>query len=107
MDDVLKLISQEYTKDKYGVSKPTQVYKEIFCEVHSVTKQEFYEAGRNGLNPAFQVTIFAAEYNGESLIEYQGKTYSIYRTYHVPGTDYMELYIERKGGSNGKNESDG
>jgi SPP1 family predicted phage head-tail adaptor len=71
-----------------------------------VTKQEFYEAGRNGLNPQFMAQIFAAEYNGEELVEYQGRTYSIYRTYHVPGTDYMELYIERKGGSNGKQESE-
>lgn len=105
MDDVIKLISQAFVKDKYGVSKPTLVYNEIFCQIHSVTKQEFYDAGRNGLNPAFQVTIFAAEYNGESMLEYQEKTYSIYRTYHVPGTDYMELYVERKGGTNGQQES--
>lgn len=105
MDDVIKLISQAFVKDKYGVSKPTPVYNEIFCQIHSVTKQEFCDAGRNGLNPAFQVTIFAAEYNGESMLEYQKKTYSIYRTYHVPGTDYMELYVERKGGTNGQQES--
>lgn len=105
MDDVIKLISQEFSKNQYGVQIPTEVYKEIFCEIHSVTKQEFFEAGRNGLNPAFEVTIFAAEYNGETVLEYQGKTYSIYRTYHVPGTDYMELYVERKGGTNGKEEN--
>ena len=107
MDDVIKLIAQEFTKDKYGVPVASLTYKEIFCQIHSVTKQEFYDAGRRGLNPAFQITIFAGEYNGETVLEYQDRTYSIYRTYHVPGTDYMELYIERKGGSNGKNESDG
>ena len=46
MDDVIKLISQAFVKDKYGVSKPTLVYNEIFCQIHSVTKQEFYDAGR-------------------------------------------------------------
>lgn len=106
MDDVIKLISQEYTKNQYGVPIPSPAYKEIFCQLHSITKQEFYDAGRNGLNPVFQFTIFAEEYGGESVLEYQGKTYSIYRTYHVPGTDYMELYVERKGGTNGKQESD-
>lgn len=105
MDDVIKLLPQTFAKNKYGVPVPTEDFKEIFCEIHSVTKQEFFEAGRNGLNPAFEVTIFAAEYNGETVLEYQGKTYSIYRTYHVPGTDYMELYVERKGGTNGKEES--
>lgn len=105
MDDVIKLISESYQKNKYGIGVPTMAYREVFCQIHSITRQEFFDAGRNGLNPAFQMTIFAAEYNGESILEYQGKTYSIYRTYIVPGTDYIELYVERKGGSNGKEEN--
>lgn len=105
MDDVIKLISQEYIKNKYGVPEPNPTYKEIFCQINSISRQEFFDAGRNGLNPAFEVTILAAEYNGESVLEYNGKTYSIYRTYHVPETDYMELYVERKGGTNGQQES--
>lgn len=105
MDDVLKLISQTFAKDKYGIAKPTETETEVFCECHSVTRAEFFDAGRNGLQPEFQFTVFQGEYNGESVIEYQGKRYGIYRTYIVPGTDYIELYAERKGGLNVK-ESD-
>lgn len=102
MDDVLKLLSQTMTKNKYGVDEPTISEKDVFCEVHSVSRSEVFEGGRNGLNPAFQFTIFAEEYEGESIVEYNGKTFAIYRTYHIPGTDYMELYVERKGGTNGQ-----
>ena len=105
MDDVIKLISQEFTKDKYGQSIPTNTAKEIFCQVHSITRQEFFDAGRNGLNPQFEFTVFQGDYAGESVVEYNGASYSIYRTYIVPGTDYIELYVERKGGTNGESYS--
>ncbi len=105
MDDVIKLISHEYQKNKYGVPIPSPDYKEVFCEIQDITRSEFYGTGRNGLNPAFMARIFTAEYSGESIVEYNGETYSIYRKYEIPGTDYTELYIERKGGTNGQQES--
>ena len=43
--------------------------------------------------------MFGADYNGEKTLEYNGKTYAIYRVYH-PDEDYIELYAESKGGSN-------
>ena len=105
MDDVLKLISQTFKKDKYGIQKATEEAKEVFCECHSVTRTEFFEAGRNGLQPEFRFTVFQAEYEGQTIVEYQGKRYGIYRTYIEPGADYIELYVERKGGLNGKDNA--
>lgn len=100
MDETLKLLSQTFVKNEYGINKPVTVEKEVFCKVFSITRQEMFEGGRNGLNPAFQFMIFAAEYDGEPACEYQGNVYSIYRTYHKPDSDYLELYVERKGGLN-------
>lgn len=105
MDDVIKLVSQEYKKNQYGVPVPSPVYNEIFCDIQDITRSEFYGTGRSGLNDSFMAKIFTAEYNGESMVEYKGQTYSIYRKYKIPGTDYTELYIERKGGTNGQQES--
>ena len=105
MEDVIKLISQDYQKNKYGVPVPSPAYKEIFCEIQDITRQEFYGTGRNGLNQSFMARIFTDEYGGESVVEYNGETYSIYRKYEIPGTYYTELYIERKGGTNGQQES--
>ena len=100
MDTVLNLISIEQVQDSYGVWRETLSPRQVFAEIHSITRNEFFEAGRNGLNPAFEFTVFHGDYQGETLCEYEGKQYSIYRTYIVPGTDYIELYVERQGGSN-------
>ena len=100
MDDVIKLVLFASHQNEYGVMEETAYEKEIFCQVESITRQEFFEGGRNGLNPSFVFTIFAGDYNEDSVIVYKDKQYSVYRTYHVPGTDYLELYAERKGGNN-------
>jgi SPP1 family predicted phage head-tail adaptor len=105
MDDVLILISQNMTADEYGIMHPVLSRKKVFCKVGGITRSEFYNAGRSGLNPDFMFTVFAGDYSGESLCEYRGKTYSIYRTY-INNADYIELYVQREGGSNGK-ESNG
>ena len=105
MDDTLFLFTTTYEADKYGVPRPTQSKKEIFCRRSSVTRSEFFEAGRNGLNPQFVFTVFKGEYGGETVCEYNGQTYSIYRTYETDN-DYIELYVERKGGTNGEESND-
>ena len=67
------------------------------CELLAVTKAKD-EYG------VIRETMFAWDYQGEPMLRYSGKTYSIYRTY-VSKTDEIELYVERKGGTNGKGES--
>ena len=44
--------------------------------------------------------MFAGDYEDESIIEYNGKRYAVYRTFFSK-TDTIELYVERKGGTNG------
>lgn len=105
MDDTLFLIATTYEKNKYGQDVPVNTKKEVFCKVGSISRNEFFNAGRNGLNPQYVFTVFKGEYEGEWLCEYHGLTYSIYRTYETDD-DYIELYVERKGGSNGE-ESNG
>ena len=43
--------------------------------------------------------MFAGDYEGERIAIYDGKFYSIYRTY-LGRQDIIELYAERKGGTN-------
>ena len=68
--------------------------------VSSVIRAEFFDAGRNGLNPEYVFTMFFGDYNGERIVEYNGKRYAVYRTYHAR-TDIIELYVQREGGVNG------
>ena len=118
MDDVLNLIPTVETRDARGVYRTTELApRQVLCKVSSVGGNEYHNAGRNGINPEFVFIVNAVEYNGETLVEYRGQRYSIYRTYRVPdsgsglqqsgmrsqydyGPDYIKLYAERKGGSN-------
>lgn len=99
--EVLTLVSATQTQDEYGVWTDDETARDIFCQVDSVTRAEFFEGGRNGLNPQFRFTVFAGDYNGETLVFFKGKPYSVYRTF-LSRTDKLELYVERKGGTNGK-----
>lgn len=101
MDDVLILLTEQTEKDKYGVPQATYAARQIFAKVNSIERAEFFAAGRNGLNPEFRFDVFAGDYAGETVCQYKDQTYAIYRAYHVPGTDYLELYVIRKGGTNG------
>lgn len=103
--DVVTLLAVDRTQDAYGVWRETIEEHEVYCNVASVTRSEFFEGGRNGLNPEYRITMFFGDYNGEPMLIYNGKTYSIYRTYQGRN-DQLELYVERKGGSNGKKKED-
>ena len=98
--DVITLVSETKTQDSNGVWRTTTAERDVFCQVNSITRAEFFDAGRNGLNPEYSFSMFFADYNGERTVKYKGNTYSVYRTYHGR-TDALELYVERKGGTNG------
>lgn len=104
--EVITLLSSTHQQDANGIWQEILTEKDIFCQVSSVTRNEFFEAGRNGLNPEYEFTVFAYDYDGEKLVRYKDKTYSVYRTYHARN-DSLELYVERTGGDNGKESQAG
>lgn len=100
-DDVIKLYTINRTQDAYGRwMEVTPTKREVYAQVTSISRSEFFDAGRNGLNPAWRFNVFAGDYQGETVVEYRGATYSVYRTFE--NDDYIELYVERKGGTDGK-----
>ena len=97
--NIITLIGYTKEQDANGVWRKTPYERDVFCQADSVTRVEFFEGGRNGLNPEWRFTMFAYDYNGEDTVRYNGSTYGIYRTYHGRNDD-IELYAERKGGTN-------
>ena len=91
------LIGTTYTPDEYGVLQPARTKRLAYANVSSVSMSEWFEGGRNGLNPELRMRVFAPEYHGEEVIQYKGNYYAIYRTY-MARDDVMELYVERKKG---------
>lgn len=96
--DIITLYADQISYDDYGVARTTRTGREVFCKVDSVTRSEFFEAGKSGLNPEYRMTMFFGDYNGETLVGYNGRMYSVYRTY-MAKTDIIELYVERRVGT--------
>ena len=102
--DEIKLVTETWTEDDYGVLQPTESTKTVFCDVASVTGSEIAEFGRNGINPELRFSMFRYDYSGERIVEYNGERYSVYRTYFARN-DTIELYCEIRGGTyNGEPE---
>lgn len=96
-NDVMNLIAVERTQDAIGQYIDTETSREVFCSVQSVTANEFFSAGQNGIDAQYKFTMFSHDYNGEELVEYRGVRYAIYRTYRKK-EDLIELYAEKKAG---------
>lgn len=96
---VITLVGKARTQDSNGIWKTTNTNRDVFCQVDSVSASEFFEGGRNGLNPEYRFRMFFGDYEGESELIYDGKAYAVYRTYQGRN-DTIELYAERKGGTN-------
>lgn len=99
MDGVIKLIAKTITKNALGYPVSEETETETFCEERSVTRAEFFGAGKAGLTPAHVFRINSAEYSGEPEVEYNGQRFKVYRTYtDSDDPDYLELYTEYASG---------
>ena len=94
--EILTLVSASMSQDSIGAWEVTETERTVYCSVESVSREEFFAGGRNGLNPEYRFTIFAGDYADEKTVIYNGMRYGVYRTYHAK-TDLIELYVARKG----------
>jgi len=94
MSDVITLLTDTVVTDVYGNQNLTATEKQVYCEVNSISSNEFFNAGEAGHKPAFRFDVFQGDYEGEQRVEYKEKLYYIYRTYLYGDT--MELYAEER-----------
>lgn len=94
---VVYLINEEYEVDAYGVAQTTETETKVYAQVSSVSATEWFEGGRNGLNPELRVTMRQCDYDGQKIVEYNDARYTVYRTY-IGRKDNVELYLERREG---------
>ena len=96
LHDVITLVALTITTTSLGMEESTEVLRDVYAEVSSITQTEFYAARDTQIKPEYRFRVFFGDYNGEEILEYQNKRYGIYRTFR--SGDYMELYAERKVG---------
>ena len=86
MNDVAVLIKREYGKD--------DVKREVFCGFRSIGMREFYSASTTDFHPEAKLVLADyLDYDGETLVDYNGQRYRIIRTYRT-GQE-LELTLER------------
>ena len=95
--NVMYLIKETATQDEIGQFISTEEKRLVYCDVRSVSRSEWFEAGRDGLQPSFVLVTFRPDYEDEKLVEFEGRRYGVYRTY-VAKNERIELYVEEKGG---------
>lgn len=96
--DVINLITETQVQSPDYTWTSTETSSEVFCDVRSITRTEWFEAGRSGIeHPAFIFIMDRNEYEGQKIVEYNGQRYGVYRTYASKNED-LELYVEAKGG---------
>ena len=98
--NVIKLIKETKSQDEIKQWISVETERQVYCDVRSVSRAEWFDAGREGLKPSLVFIMFAPDYEGEKIVEYSGKRYGVYRTY-VGRNERIELYVEEKGGLDG------
>lgn len=80
-DDVLYLVTESPTG--HGVfDDPEEVLTLCYCRVESVTRNEYYRAMSNGIEPQLVFVLSEyADYNGQKIVIYNNKRYRVIRTY--------------------------
>lgn len=101
-DETIVLISRTPTaaRDPRGQIIYSETRAATLCEVVPVSRSEFFNGAQSGINPEYEFRINPIEYNGEKIVEYKGRRFSIYRTYQTDA-DTLEIYAEYVTGLNG------
>lgn len=98
MNEEITLVGVSYAADEIGQQVPVRgAARTVFCRISSTRSAEWFKAGQSGMKPAFAATVNLDDYQGEALAEYNGRTYSVYRTY-AKARGLLELHLEEKGG---------
>lgn len=92
-----KLKKAVVTQDENLNEVTTYTERTVFVRPRSVFASEFYQAAAVGLKPALTLVLSSfADYDGEKLLEYGGKEYTVTRVYQRPDRDSVELTLEER-----------
>jgi hypothetical protein len=94
-DYELNLIQKGAGYDDIGNPITVENLVPILCGKKSIGRTEFYDAAANDLKPVIIFEIHAYEYSGETEVEFEGKRYTVMKTYEVD-FETLELTCEVK-----------
>lgn len=86
--DVVTLEAVTPGTDAEGYPQETVKTTDVFADVQSTKRSEFYAAKQIGINLAITVKLRAADYDGQERLVWNGKRYKVERAY----TEAREMY---------------
>lgn len=91
-DDCILLTKNGSILDELLQEKLTYDGLEVSCNKRSLTRSEFYFASQSNLRPSMILEVHSFEYDGQSLLEYDGQRYKVIKTFEKG--DVVELTCE-------------
>ncbi len=91
---LVKLVP-ERDKDGYVISNAESTSDEVYAEVKSVSRTEFYSAMHAGVSAEIAFVVNRDEYTAQNAVDYDGKRYYVVRTYATSISD-IELICSDK-----------
>lgn len=86
--DEAVLVREEKTVNDNGYKDITTTRREVFANKKTATRSEFYTAKQAGDKIALVLEVRGADYQEETLVEYEGRLYEVVRAYTESGETY-------------------
>lgn len=97
-DGIAILKKKKITQDKFGNEIESYEDNPVYVKPKSIYANEFYQAATAGLKPSIKLVMKnCIDYQGEELLEYNEKLYSVIRTFQEK--DGLELICQEKIGN--------
>jgi SPP1 family predicted phage head-tail adaptor len=85
------------TYDTYGNEVQNVTTTDVYVQPRGVYQAEFYNAAQAGLHPSITFVLTnKADYNGEKVIEWEGKEYTVIRSDWTAQRDSISLICEER-----------
>ena len=85
LNDTIKLVDIVADMDADGYETTTEKLTEVKCDSgNGVTRTEFYEAYKAGVEGSAAFLMWACDYSGQKEIEHHGKRYKVERAFPLP-----------------------
>lgn len=87
------------SRDKYGNPIVTVKETTVFVQPRGVYQSEFYNAAQLGLQPSLSLYLtHRADYDGQKILEYDGKLYDVIRVDWSAQRDGITLVCNERAG---------
>lgn len=84
---------QERLNENGFENPPVESSRKVFCNKRSVSQGEYYKSQQAGKQVEAKVEIHTVDYEGETLVEFEGKRYSVLKNYEPDDSDVIELTL--------------